>query len=226
VVNRFALLCRNRKEFLLLFAGEVMCTEQFMDVPIITKDGRRMTLPVIGWTADRKSVISSNSASISGDAMRLLPDALRRIDTENHNFVAEELDFPTEIGVSYVVETGPGDDIVFAQRPGVAQLSRMVRGRKPEPCRHLTVKMLKRSEAPRSYRVFFAHVCRMCEMEPGDLHKLRDRNSLHFHPQVSPQGACLLDESRIPLGTDLSFPRLGNDCDARRLGRLQPSSGK
>lgn len=93
-----------------------------------------------------------------------LPLALQSIDTENRPFIVETVDFNKVIGESECVETKPGDEIIYAQRPGRAGLSRFVRGEKA-PTSKLTV-VLKKVED--GYITLTAYVGEKSEPEPWD----------------------------------------------------------
>ncbi len=93
-----------------------------------------------------------------------LSRALQSIDTKNREFIIETVDFGDTIGESVCIETKPGDEIIFAQRPGRAKPTRFVRGEKT-PTSKLTV-ILKKVE--NGYITLTAYVGDKSEPEPWD----------------------------------------------------------
>lgn len=134
--------------------------------------------PVL-WTADHKCVIVNELPCICGAARPFLAPVLAAIDTRSRKHLVETITFPDIIGDSIVVRTTAIDDIVWAQREGKIGLSRMVRGRLPEPTRDYTVVLGERTEVPGTYVLLAAWFGPAGEIEPCDFVKLyrRKRNS-------------------------------------------------
>jgi len=98
----------------------------------------------------------------------LLTDALARVSSGGRRFLVEVVDFGRPIGESICVATGPGDEIVFAARPGRRGLTRFVKNRKPAPCSSVVV-ILKRDDAdPRLFVLVTAFIGGQPQPEPWD----------------------------------------------------------
>jgi len=100
----------------------------------------------------------------------LLPDALARVEGRERQFLVEEVDFGRIVGQSTCVATGPGDEIVFAQRPGRWGLTRFIKNRQPEPTTSVVV-ILKTAAGKGhegKYVLVTAFLGRKAEPEPWD----------------------------------------------------------
>lgn len=93
--------------------------------------------------------------------------ALVRIDAGGRQFLAEEVQFDEPIGETICVATRPGDEIVYAKRPGRWGPSRFVKNREPEACSSLVV-ILKKAEEDGNYVLITAFVGHIAEPEPWD----------------------------------------------------------
>jgi hypothetical protein len=129
------------------------------------------SLPVF-HTKDGCSVTNRLNTHVAGAALRWLKYAIPRIDTRGRSYVSEEIEFPKVIGMSIVVPTEPGDNIVYALRPRRLRLSRMVVGKEPIPTRHFTVNLLSRREEPGSYLIISAWLGARAAPEPAELTKM------------------------------------------------------
>lgn len=122
-----------------------------------------------------------------------LPLALERIDPDGRAFLVETVDFNEVIGESRCVQTGPEDEIVFAQRVGRFGLSRFVVNKDPVPTSELTV-ILRKSDA--GYEVITTFIGPKAEKEPWD--KTADSTSTEFwrtHALVWGSEATVLDST-------------------------------
>lgn len=97
----------------------------------------------------------------------LLPEALARIDARGRQFLIEEVDFGRLIGETVCVGTTDADEIVFAQRPRRAGLTRFVKNRVAEPCSAVTV-ILKMGDRSSTYVLITAFLGQLAEKEPWD----------------------------------------------------------
>ena len=101
----------------------------------------------------------------------LLPEALARIDARGRQFLIEEVDFSRPIGKTVCVATSDADEIVFAQRPRRAGLSRFVKNRVAESCDSVVVILKTASGAEAAmgaYVLVTAFVGHKPEPEPWD----------------------------------------------------------
>ena len=76
---------------------------------------------------------------------QLLPEVLSRVDSQGREFFKEVVDIGRVVGTKSCVVTGPGDEIVYAQRPHRDGHTRFVKNRESAPCSCLTV-VLERAE--------------------------------------------------------------------------------
>jgi hypothetical protein len=99
----------------------------------------------------------------------LLPEVLGQIYAQGRQFIHEEVDFGRIVGLSTCVVTGPGDEIVYAQRPGRRGPTRFVKNRQPEPSSAVTV-ILKKDDFEDYYVLITAFIGNKPEPEPWDRH--------------------------------------------------------
>ena len=71
-------------------------------------------------------VVDRHRSHLHESVVPLLPAALAQIDSNGRNYFVEGVDFDQPIGETICVATGPGDEIVYAQRPNRAGLTRFV----------------------------------------------------------------------------------------------------
>lgn len=114
---------------------------------------------------DRKDSHFTSHAEEYPKLLAILSEALRKIDPQGRDFIAEEVDMGCVIGGSICVETRPGEVVTFAQRPNRPGLTRFVKNREPEPCKYLTV-ILKRAGEGKLYVLMTAFVGRRVPDEP------------------------------------------------------------
>lgn len=108
----------------------------------------------------------SDGSHIHENARPLILEALAMIDSEQKDFLVEEIDFGREIGKTVCVLTNENDQIVFARRPNRFGPTRFVIGREPEPCSSVVI-ILKRTEE-QGYILLTAFIGRKAEPEPWD----------------------------------------------------------
>ena len=114
---------------------------------------------------DRKDSHLASHAEEYPQLLALLPEALLKINPQGRGFIAEEVDMGREIGDSILVETKPGEVIIFAQRLNRQGLTRFVKNRQPESCQYVTV-LLKKADEGRFYILMTAYVGRRTPDEP------------------------------------------------------------
>jgi hypothetical protein len=110
-------------------------------------------------------VVDRPNSHLHDGVWSLLPEALGKIDSERKAFIEEEIRFGRVVGNTACVTTTDGDDIVFAQRPRRAGLTRFVKGRIPEPCSSLVVVLKKSGDV---YVLITAFIGHKSEPEPWD----------------------------------------------------------
>ena len=96
----------------------------------------------------------------------LLPEALAQVDSDEQDFIVQEVDLGREVGETICVATKPGDKIRFFYRPGRDGPTRFVIGRKPEPCSAMTL-VLKKARS-NLYILVTAYIGYKAEPEPWD----------------------------------------------------------
>ncbi len=82
--------------------------------------------------------------------------ALSQIKSSGRQYIEELIQFPSQIGLSECVKTGPSDIVGFARRPGRIGYTRFVAQRIPEPCSTLAVVLRKEDHGDR-YLVMTAY---------------------------------------------------------------------
>jgi len=120
-----------------------------------------------------EEVVDRYRSHLHLDVVRLLPDALARIESAGRQFLVEEVDFGRPIGETICVPTGSGDEIAFALRPKRRGLSRFVKNREPEPCSSVVVILKAADGQPGAYVLVTAFVGRRPEPEPWDRNAIR-----------------------------------------------------
>ena len=95
-----------------------------------------------------------------------LPEAFSKINPQGRDFIAEEADMGRVIGNSILVATSDQDEIVYAQRLNRVGLTRFVKNREAEPCRHIVVLLKKAQEG--FYILLTAFVGKLVPNEPWD----------------------------------------------------------
>jgi hypothetical protein len=155
----------------------------------------RMTkAPLLGRLAGGEAVIDRFNSHLHPGVVEILPEALARVNAEGKKFLVEEVDFGRPIGQTICVETGPLDQVVFAQRPKRAGLSRFVSNREPEKSSSVTV-ILKAGDRG-EYVLITAFVGAPAPPEPWD------RNATEQSvPFWSSHALCWGAEETIP-GTE------------------------
>lgn len=101
------------------------------------------------------------------DAAHILPSVLAKIESMGRQFLVEEVQYNEPIGKTICIATRPGDDIVYAKRPGRWGPSRFARNREPEECSSVVV-ILKKVEENGNYVLITAFVGHLAEPEPWD----------------------------------------------------------
>ena len=124
--------------------------------------GRRWSLGSGEMVADRPN----SHLATHGTVLPFVGEALLRIQSGERDFIAEEMDFGQSIGQTICVETHEGNDIVFAQRPNRAGLTRFVKNREPEPCSTVVVCLKRAREG--GYILLTAYIGHRTPAEPWD----------------------------------------------------------
>ncbi|MES2006713.1 MAG: hypothetical protein V4436_01235 [Patescibacteria group bacterium] len=137
-------------------------------------------LTLLGMLASGEAVFDRHKSHLTAhpEVLPLLVGALLTIESRDREYIQEEIDFGRIIGSSIRVETGPDDEIIFAQRPGREGLSRFVKNRKETPCSTMAVVLRKGTEDHRAYILMTAFVGILAPPEPWD--KNADERSVPF----------------------------------------------
>lgn len=99
--------------------------------------------------------------------VRLLPDALAKINSEGREFLVDVVGFDQPIGETTCVATAAGDQVIYAKRPKRWGHSRFVLNRTPESCSSLVV-ILKAGGNGDDYVLITAFVGHRPQPEPWD----------------------------------------------------------
>lgn len=121
----------------------------------------------LGVLGSGERVVDRYRSHIHPGVLTLLPESLARIDISGKQFSVEVVEFDRIIGETICVRTGLQDEIVYAQRPCRAGLSRFVRNRQAEPCSTLVV-ILKKALEEGTYVLISAFFGTRPEPEPWD----------------------------------------------------------
>ncbi len=126
---------------------------------------------LLGCLASGEPVVDRFNSHLQSHGLcaEVLVTALSQINSGSRPFMIEEIGFDHVVGNTVCVSTGATDQIVFAQRPKRAGLTRFVVNRHPEPCRSV-VCILKTAESPDrgSYVLITAFIGGKPEPEPWD----------------------------------------------------------
>jgi hypothetical protein len=120
---------------------------------------------LLGTLASGEQAVDGCPSHLHGRVIHYLPEALGQIDARGRAHIAETIDLGRVVGERTCVATEPGDEIVCAQRPGRAGLTRWVKNRRPEPC---TTVMVVVAQEPAGYVCLTAFVGGGSEPEPWD----------------------------------------------------------
>ena len=113
-------------------------------------------------------VVDRHDSHLHESVVPYLPVALAGIESNGREFFIEEVDFGRQIGETICVATGPGDEIVYAQRPKRFGLTRFVKNRKPEPCSSVVVILKAMGRQTGTHVLITAYIGRKAEPEPWD----------------------------------------------------------
>jgi hypothetical protein len=120
----------------------------------------------LGRLAGGEAVIDRFNSHLHPGVVEILPEVLARVNANGRQFLVEEVVFDHFVGQTICVATGAGDQIVYAQRPKRAGLSRFVSNREPEESASVTV-ILKAGDHS-EYILITAFVGQPAPPEPWD----------------------------------------------------------
>jgi hypothetical protein len=123
--------------------------------------------PVLGQLRSGEVVVGDADSHLHPPVHTHLWEALAWVRSEGRAHFVDTYDHGGPIGDCLRVRTAPEDEIVYAQRPGRAGLTRFVKNRRPEPSSQITV-VLRRSEAEEEYVCLSAWIGGRAEPEPWD----------------------------------------------------------
>lgn len=123
----------------------------------------------LGQLASGEYVFDRRRSHLHGSVAELLPEVFAAISSFDRELVVEEIDLGRTVGRRICVETGPGDEIVFARRHRRKGMTRFVLQREPEDCSRVVV-VLKRDEYSDTYVCLSAYIGTHSEPEPWDTH--------------------------------------------------------
>ncbi|MBU6427266.1 hypothetical protein KGQ27_03475 [Patescibacteria group bacterium] len=124
------------------------------------------TQKTLGRLKSGEEVVDREVSHIHAGAEEFIFEALARIESRKFPRFKETIDLGRVIGRSNRVSTGPGDEIVFAQRVNRPGLSRFVKNREPEPTTMITVKLHRLSDT--QYELRTAYIGEAGVAEPWD----------------------------------------------------------
>lgn len=128
---------------------------------------RRGRHEVISWRLRSGEIVLDSTPSHVHEGVR---EHLERLfgatESRNQEYLTRVMDFRYPVGLSTVVPTYPGEEIVFARRPGRRHPSRFVRGREASWTQYITAHMKWQGAA---YDLLTAHFGEPAPREPwGD----------------------------------------------------------
>jgi len=115
-------------------------------------------------------VVDRYNSHFHSNVLKILPEALEKIETEGRNFFVEEVQMGRIVGESTCVATDASDQVVYAQRPKRFGLTRFVKNRQPEACSSVVV-VLKTADGEidwGKYVLITAFIGQKSEPEPWD----------------------------------------------------------
>jgi CRISPR-associated protein Csx3 len=151
--------------------------------------------PVVGKLATGEIVVDRKDSHVASHASALphIAEALSKIHAKERKSFCETVDLGRSIGANHCVETHERDDIIFAQRPNRAGLTRFVKNRKPDQDSRMTCCLTKVNGG--GFILGTAFVGPMAPAEPWDS-KFADENSVEFwnsHALVWGYGEVIAD---------------------------------
>ena len=130
-------------------------------------------------------VVDRHRSHLHGEVVALLPAVLAAIESGSRVFLVASHDFGRVIGETICIATRPGDEIVYAQRPGRQGMTRFVKNRAPEPTRQVTVILKRDARDWRLYVLISAFTGAPAEPEPWDRNATaRSRSFWNTHALV------------------------------------------
>ncbi len=127
-----------------------------------------MNLPVLGALGSGQVVIDRSQSHMHESVRALLPETFSRINLSNEQFTLQQVDFDEVVGETVCVTTSGKDEVVFAQRPRRAGLTRFVKNRAPESCSSVCVILKRAEDRPSTYVLVTAFIGVCPEPEPWD----------------------------------------------------------
>ena len=113
-------------------------------------------------------VVNRYISHLHESVLAVLPTALAQVESNGRGFFIEEVDFGQPIGETICVTTGPGDEIVYANRPKRRGPSRFVKNRAPEPCSSVVIILKTADDEPEAFVLVTAFIGHKPEPEPWD----------------------------------------------------------
>ena len=127
---------------------------------------RKLKTPKFGRLSSREVVRDRYDSHLHNNVASLLPLALKKIDSNNRDFIREEVEMGRIIGTTICVKTDENDDIIYAKRPKRFGHTRFVKNRKPADCSTIVI-ILKKVEN-HEYIVITSFIGALSEPEPWD----------------------------------------------------------
>lgn len=112
-------------------------------------------------------VFDRKDSHLHNEAASILPEAISRIESRERQFIVEEVGFGQLIGKTICIETGPDDQIAYAQRRNRRGLSRFVLNREAAECDSCVV-ILKKAADLGGYVLITAFIGHLSAPEPWD----------------------------------------------------------
>ncbi|MFA7285319.1 MAG: hypothetical protein WC011_00520 [Candidatus Paceibacterota bacterium] len=95
----------------------------------------------------------------------LLPEVLSRLDSQNREFIMEEIKMGRVVGKTILSDTQVGDEIFYAQRPNRKGLTRFVKNKNPKDCDTVVVILGKKDHG---YMLISSWIGFKTPVEPWD----------------------------------------------------------
>ena len=123
-----------------------------------------------------ETVFPSRRFEADEQLWHLLPDVLRRVESDGRAVVATEVDLGLEVGMAQCVETRSDDEIVWAPQVLGRPYTRFVRGRAAEPTSKISLVMIRNGEDFFLQAAYFGLLCPPLPNDPV-AHEAASRNS-------------------------------------------------
>jgi hypothetical protein len=123
---------------------------------------------MLGTLKSGESIKDRYNSHLHEDVELILSEAFLKIDSNDREFIVEEIEMGRIIGSTTCVKTKSKDQIFYAQRPNRNGLTRFVKNRKSELCSTVVVILKKIDDEDYDYVLITSFIGAIAEVEPWD----------------------------------------------------------